>query len=111
MFGVRGYPTIWFVTPEVTTGKVNFNKLGSQGYVAGGPGAQNVINKYSFTSAGNATDSGDLIGVFYTSGSGVQCGGNTIFDGTFPFTIAAWGEEPGQDNGFTSGEEFFLHKI
>ena len=39
MFGVRGYPTIWFVTPEVTAGKVNFNKLGSQGYVAGGPKA------------------------------------------------------------------------
>ena len=39
MFGVRGYPTIWFITPEVTAGKVNFNKLGSQGYVAGGPKA------------------------------------------------------------------------
>jgi protein disulfide-isomerase len=31
MFGVRGYPTVWFVTPEVTDGKVNFKKLGSQG--------------------------------------------------------------------------------
>ena len=39
MFGVRGYPSIWLVTPEVTAGKVNFNKLGSQGYVAGGPKA------------------------------------------------------------------------
>ncbi|MDC0249656.1 thioredoxin family protein [Flavobacteriales bacterium] len=40
MFGVRGYPTGWFVTPEVKIdGKVNFNKLGSQGYVAGGPQA------------------------------------------------------------------------
>lgn len=39
MFGVRGYPTGWFVTPEITSGKVNFNKLGSQGYVAGGPNA------------------------------------------------------------------------
>jgi len=39
MFGVRGYPTIWFVIPEETEGKVNFNKLGSQGYVAGGPKA------------------------------------------------------------------------
>ena len=37
MFGVRGYPTGWFVIPEITDGKVNFNKLGSQGYVAGGP--------------------------------------------------------------------------
>ena len=39
MFGVRGYPSIWFVTPEITAGKVNFKKLGSQGYVAGGPKA------------------------------------------------------------------------
>ena len=40
MFGVRGYPTIWFVTPSVEEkGKVNFNKLGSQGYVRGGPSA------------------------------------------------------------------------
>ena len=30
------------------------------GYIAGGPGAQNVINKYSFTSDGNAIDVGDL---------------------------------------------------
>ena len=39
MFGVRGYPSIWFVTPEITDEKVNFKKLGSQGYVAGGPNA------------------------------------------------------------------------
>ena len=39
MFGVRGYPTIWFVTPEIQESKVNFAKLGSQGYVAGGPPA------------------------------------------------------------------------
>ena len=37
MFGVRGYPTGWFVTPSIVDGKVNFNKHGSQGYVAGGP--------------------------------------------------------------------------
>jgi len=39
MFGVKGYPTGWFVTPTIVDGKVNFNKLGSQGYVAGGPKA------------------------------------------------------------------------
>ena len=37
MFGVKGYPTGWFVTPTIVDGKVNFNKLGSQGYVRGGP--------------------------------------------------------------------------
>jgi len=39
LFGVRGYPTVWLVTPTKVDGKVNFNKLGSQGYVAGGPSA------------------------------------------------------------------------
>ena len=41
IFGVRGYPTGWFVTPEVTAKKVNLKKIGDkpQGYVAGGPEA------------------------------------------------------------------------
>ena len=39
VFGVRGYPTGWFVIPKAENGKVNFNKLGAQGYVAGGPKA------------------------------------------------------------------------
>jgi len=39
MFGVRGYPTIWFVTPGRNGNEVNFSKLGSVGYVAGGPSA------------------------------------------------------------------------
>ena len=37
MFAVRGYPTGWFVVPEIEENKVNFKRLGSQGYVAGGP--------------------------------------------------------------------------
>ena len=50
MFGVRGYPTGWFVIAEITDGKVNFNKLGSQGYVKGGPtpwinGAKKILIK------------------------------------------------------------------
>ena len=49
MFGVRGYPSVWLVTPSITEGKVNFNKLGSQGYVRGGPsawiaGANKILN-------------------------------------------------------------------
>ena len=40
MFGVRGYPTGWFVIPESDpAGNINFKKLGSQGYVRGGPKA------------------------------------------------------------------------
>ncbi len=43
MFAVRGYPTGWFVVPEIQEDKkVNFKRLGSQGYVAGGP--KNWIN-------------------------------------------------------------------
>ena len=50
MFGVRGYPTGWFVTPKKVNDKVEFNNLGSQGYVRGGPnawinGASQIINK------------------------------------------------------------------
>lgn len=37
VFGVRGYPTIWFVNAQLDNEKVNFAKLGSIGYVAGGP--------------------------------------------------------------------------
>jgi protein disulfide-isomerase len=34
---VRGYPTVWFVTPEVKAdGNVNLQQLGSLGYQAGG---------------------------------------------------------------------------
>ena len=39
LFGVRGYPTVWFVTPARNGNEINFNKLGSTGYVAGGPKA------------------------------------------------------------------------
>ena len=37
MFAVRGYPTVWFVTPTLVDGKVSFKQLGSTGYVANGP--------------------------------------------------------------------------
>ena len=33
MFAVRGYPTGWFVVPQIEENKVNFKRLGSQGYV------------------------------------------------------------------------------
>ncbi|MAO01996.1 MAG: thioredoxin family protein [Flavobacteriales bacterium] len=50
MFQVRGYPSGWFVIPEISEGKTNFNRLGSQGYVRGGvnawiEGAKNILNK------------------------------------------------------------------
>lgn len=37
MFEVRGYPTVWLATPTKKDGKMNLGKLGSTGYVAGGP--------------------------------------------------------------------------
>lgn len=39
LFEVRGYPTVWFVNANLKEGKTNFEKLGSTGYVAGGPAA------------------------------------------------------------------------
>ena len=39
-FQVQGYPTIWLVNAtKQPDGKLNFEKLGSTGYVAGGPEA------------------------------------------------------------------------
>jgi thioredoxin-related protein len=48
-FQVQGYPTVWFVNATMNKDKqVNFDKLGSTGYVAGGPapwldGANKII--------------------------------------------------------------------
>jgi protein disulfide-isomerase len=39
LFAVQGYPTVWFVNATSVDGKVNFDKLGSTGYLAGGPSA------------------------------------------------------------------------
>lgn len=39
MFGVRGYPTVWFVKLTTVDKKVSLDRLGSTGYVAGGPEA------------------------------------------------------------------------
>jgi protein disulfide-isomerase len=51
MFQVQGYPTVWFAKAETKEGKINFEKLGSSGYVAGGPtvwldGASKIISNY-----------------------------------------------------------------
>lgn len=37
MFAVQGYPTVWFVRAFVVKEKVEFQQIGSTGYVAGGP--------------------------------------------------------------------------
>ena len=37
MFGIRGYPTVWIVSPTKVDGKISFERLGSTGYGAGGP--------------------------------------------------------------------------
>jgi thioredoxin-related protein len=39
VFGIQGFPTIYFANAKVTDGKTNFEGLGSTGYVAGGPKA------------------------------------------------------------------------
>jgi len=36
-FQIMGYPTIWFVKGSKKGGQVHFDKLGSTGYLAGGP--------------------------------------------------------------------------
>jgi protein disulfide-isomerase len=39
VFGVQGFPTVWFAKADNKAGKINFEQLGSTGYVAGGPSA------------------------------------------------------------------------
>ena len=39
IFAVQGYPTVWFVKATKKDGKNSFEKLGSTGYLAGGPTA------------------------------------------------------------------------
>ena len=38
LFAITGFPTVWFVNARKDEGKINLDKLGSTGYVAGGPG-------------------------------------------------------------------------
>ncbi|RDI52333.1 thioredoxin family protein [Flavobacterium glaciei] len=38
-FGIQGFPTIIFANAKIKDGKVNFEGIGSTGYVAGGPSA------------------------------------------------------------------------
>ncbi len=50
IFEVRGYPTIWISNPTKVDGKINLDKLGSTGYVAGGPskwleGANQILSQ------------------------------------------------------------------
>ena len=37
VFGIQGFPTVYFANGTEKDGKVNFKGLGSTGYVAGGP--------------------------------------------------------------------------
>lgn len=37
MFAIRGYPTVWLVNPSNKKDQIAFEKLGSTGYVDGGP--------------------------------------------------------------------------
>lgn len=51
VFGVQGYPTVWFAKASDKDGKINFEQLGSTGYVAGGPatwldGANQILARY-----------------------------------------------------------------
>lgn len=45
VFAVRGYPTVHFVKAGELNGKINFEQLGSTGYVAGGPSAWLAVAK------------------------------------------------------------------
>jgi thioredoxin-related protein len=39
VFGIQGFPTVYFASAESVNGKINFKGLGQTGYVSGGPKA------------------------------------------------------------------------
>lgn len=39
VFGIQGFPTVYFATAKIKNGKSSFTGIGSTGYVAGGPSA------------------------------------------------------------------------
>jgi protein disulfide-isomerase len=45
---VQGFPTVHFVNAKTVEGKVNFEGLGSTGYVAGGPAARFLTEANKF---------------------------------------------------------------
>ena len=51
IFGVQGYPTVWFAKPTIKNNTNDLEQLGSTGYLAGGPtawieNANTIISKY-----------------------------------------------------------------
>ena len=45
IFGIQGFPTVWFATANVKSEKPSYTRIGNTGYVAGGPTAWlNVAN-------------------------------------------------------------------
>ncbi len=39
IFGIQGYPTVYFATAKLKNGKASYTGIGKTGYVAGGPSA------------------------------------------------------------------------
>jgi thioredoxin-related protein len=60
-FPVQGFPTIWFAGAEKKDAQINFQQLGSTGYVEGGPSgwlavANQIIAKYVKPKAATTTE-------------------------------------------------------
>ncbi|MBT3210363.1 MAG: hypothetical protein HN704_11960 [Bacteroidetes bacterium] len=63
-----------------------------------------VQNSINASIDGMPVEAGDYIGVFYNSGTSLNCGGYAQWTGT-TFSITAWGTEQGMNNGFAANEE------
>ena len=64
-----------------------------------------VLNSINISVNGTPVSPGDFIGLFFNTPSGLSCGGYGQWTGT-TFTVAAWGTEPGMNNGFATSEDF-----
>ena len=59
----------------------------------------------TFDINGNAIANGDIVGVFFSQGGVLQCGGKITWNGSST-TISAYGNDDPNDNGFEDGETF-----
>ena len=64
-----------------------------------------LIQPTVVTIDGIQLSAGDYIGVFFTQGSVLSCGGFVGFTGSTT-ALTAWGTEAGMNNGFAAGETF-----
>ncbi|MCF8458058.1 MAG: hypothetical protein K9H62_19165, partial [Bacteroidales bacterium] len=64
-----------------------------------------LIPNNSITIDGQAIQTGDVVGVFYTDNNSLSCGGYVVWPGQMT-ALTAWGSQQGFEDGFAADEPF-----